>query len=74
MEHCIWLTSLDDKTLYLPGHMILIFTRMDNNETFIQMCNGSTLLVKTPAQVVEQRYNKYCNDLFEFNSKLKNND
>ena len=47
---------------------------MDNNETFIQMCNGSTLLVKTPAQVVEQRYNKYCNDLFEFNSKLKNND
>jgi uncharacterized protein YlzI (FlbEa/FlbD family) len=65
------LTSLDDRTLYVPAVMIMCFTRQNDNSTLIQLTNGQMLIVKTTAEKVESKLNQYMDDVFKFNNKLR---
>lgn len=73
MNHFIWITDINDKTLYMLAGQVLTFARHDTSTTIITLVNGNTLLTKTSPQDLETRINKYLNDMLDFMNK-RNND
>ncbi len=69
MEHTILLTSIDNRNVYVQAAMILSFTRNADNTTMIQFANGMVFNVKTTAEKVDEKLNKYMDDVFIFNLK-----
>ena len=71
MNHFINAIGIDDSVMYLLGNQCIAFTRHTNGNTIIQLATGAILLTKTTPEILEQRLNKYNDDVFDYMSRKR---
>ena len=69
MNHFIWITDINNKTLYLLASQVVSFVRHTNGQTVINLTGGNAILTTTKPEELESRMNKYMNDMLAFVTK-----
>jgi protein-disulfide isomerase len=70
MNHFIWVTAPDGRTVYVLANLIRTFTRhTDGTSTVMEYTDGSCCICATKPEQLESQLNKYYNDIILFMQK-----